>query len=263
MHSKSRNPLSWPARTPSLAGNGLLERIRSTTFALLGATALLGLVMVAIMARQGVPFLPSLPIPGLPTDHEAVSDSSVAAPSGHSVTAEHDAAVGPRVAPVGQVGTDAVQPSGSRLAASQDLPAPPSPSPSPSAGQPTGHGSPKQAAAPAESQPGVAPEPASSATTAATTFPSSTTPPVASSSTDDDHGHGNAYGHGQYEPPHNSSAGWNHQAGPPAYTPPPSPPPSGYETEPEAPPSHGFSDGPGYGHGYGHDDEHGGGHSDW
>lgn len=48
----------------SILGSGLLERARSTSLALLGLTAALGLGMVALALNQSLPLLPGSPIPG-------------------------------------------------------------------------------------------------------------------------------------------------------------------------------------------------------
>lgn len=72
------------SKRPSLAGTGVLDRLRSTTFALLGATALFGLVIVAIMSQQGFGLLPQLPIPGLSQGDEGVSGADALGGSGDS-----------------------------------------------------------------------------------------------------------------------------------------------------------------------------------
>jgi hypothetical protein len=56
----------WPHRLPSFAGSGLPERIRSTTFALLGLTAAAGLSLVAIFAQPDWPLLSPAPLPNSP-----------------------------------------------------------------------------------------------------------------------------------------------------------------------------------------------------
>jgi hypothetical protein len=66
------------ART-SVLGDGLLERIRSTTLALLGLTAAIGLAMIALALNQGWPLIAGAPIPGLGNEHQAVDDATVAA----------------------------------------------------------------------------------------------------------------------------------------------------------------------------------------
>jgi hypothetical protein len=70
MHEVVRSTLpDNPFRTlslPSLAGTGLTERLRSTTFAVLGLTAAAGLGLVAIFAQPGWPLLSQAPIPASP-----------------------------------------------------------------------------------------------------------------------------------------------------------------------------------------------------
>jgi hypothetical protein len=66
---------------PSFAGTGLLERMRSTTFALLGIMAAMALGLVALVSSQGLPVLPGLPVPGLSSEQSRVDDArAVAAP---------------------------------------------------------------------------------------------------------------------------------------------------------------------------------------
>jgi hypothetical protein len=61
----------------SVGGAGLRERLRSTTFALLGAVTAVGLVLVGIAYNQGWPEFVNSPIPSLRS--EGVADARVAA----------------------------------------------------------------------------------------------------------------------------------------------------------------------------------------
>lgn len=63
----------------SFLGDGILERARSTSLALLGATAALGLAIVALALNQSWPLLPGSPIPGLGERQAAVGDAAIAA----------------------------------------------------------------------------------------------------------------------------------------------------------------------------------------
>jgi hypothetical protein len=56
----------------SLAGNSLPERIRSTTFAMLGFTAAAGLGLVLLFSQVGSPILSLGPLPNPPAEHQAV-----------------------------------------------------------------------------------------------------------------------------------------------------------------------------------------------
>jgi len=60
-------------------GGGLLERARSTTLALLGATTAVGLAMVALALNQSWPLIPDSPLPVTPPRHEAIGKATVAA----------------------------------------------------------------------------------------------------------------------------------------------------------------------------------------
>jgi hypothetical protein len=56
----------------SLLGDGLLERARSTTFALLGLTTAVGLAVVGVALRESWPLVAGSPIPRAPVVHESV-----------------------------------------------------------------------------------------------------------------------------------------------------------------------------------------------
>ncbi len=70
--------LRSPGR-PSVLGGGILERARSTTLALLGVTAAVGLAIVALALNQSWPLIAGSPIPGVAPRHEAVGKAKVAA----------------------------------------------------------------------------------------------------------------------------------------------------------------------------------------
>src|SRR4051794_13275804 len=60
-------------RLPSFAGDGLPERMRSISFALLGLTAAAGLALVAIFAQPGFTLLSPVPLPDQPSASEAIA----------------------------------------------------------------------------------------------------------------------------------------------------------------------------------------------
>lgn len=62
-------------RLPSVAGTGLSERMRSTSFALLGLTAAAGLALVAIFAQPGFTVISPAPLPDEPSIGESVSEA--------------------------------------------------------------------------------------------------------------------------------------------------------------------------------------------
>jgi hypothetical protein len=144
MLSKGRNPLSGSVGWPSLAGRGLLERMRSTTFALLGGTALFGLVIVAIMSQQGLPYLPSLPLPGISSGGEEVSGAAVAERlQGGRTGAVAPAGVGPTAGRGGGGagrGADEGDAGGAGLATSRQIETSSAPPPQSGTGQPGGEG---------------------------------------------------------------------------------------------------------------------------
>lgn len=75
MHSNLRDKLIQSIRRPSLAGNGLPERMRSTVVAFLGLTAAAGLALVAIFAQLGFPLLSPAPLPSGPAEPSSVAEA--------------------------------------------------------------------------------------------------------------------------------------------------------------------------------------------
>lgn len=75
--SKHGHRLPGAGERPSLLGGGLLERARSTTLALLGVTAAVGLAMVALALNQGWPLVAGSAIPAPP--HLGVGKAAVVA----------------------------------------------------------------------------------------------------------------------------------------------------------------------------------------
>lgn len=98
-------PWSHLFSRPSLLGDGLLERARSTSFAMLGLTAAVGLGLVALALNQSWPLLPGGPIPGAAVEsalHEAVvAAQPQPAPTRGAATAT------PPVATAGRLGSGA------------------------------------------------------------------------------------------------------------------------------------------------------------
>src|SRR5690348_2431700 len=79
-----RGQLLRTAGRPSVLGQGMLERARATSFALLGMTAAVGLAMIALALSQGWPLVPGSSIPATPPRHQAVARAAVAAGVGSS-----------------------------------------------------------------------------------------------------------------------------------------------------------------------------------
>src|SRR3954470_6878469 len=80
VHSSFHSRLLAWLRLPSFAGDGLPERMRSTTFALLGLTAAGGLALVAIFAQPGFPLLTPAPLPDQPSLSESIAEAEKATP---------------------------------------------------------------------------------------------------------------------------------------------------------------------------------------
>jgi hypothetical protein len=152
--------------------------MRSTTFALLGGTALFGLVIVAIMSQQGLPYLPSLPLPGTSSGGEEVSGAAVAErPRGGPAGAVAPGGVGPIVGP-GRHGagsrTDGSDSESSALATSRQIGSSPAPAPQSEAGQQGGAEAAPPSPAPSSSPPATEPPPPSNPSSPASVPPSST-----------------------------------------------------------------------------------------
>jgi hypothetical protein len=64
---------------PSILGEGLLERARAISLALLGVTAAVGLAIIALAMNQGWPLVAGSSIPGISPQHQAVGKATVAA----------------------------------------------------------------------------------------------------------------------------------------------------------------------------------------
>jgi hypothetical protein len=77
--SKHRQRSLRSAAKASVLGDGLLERTRSTMLALLGATAAIGLAMIALALNQGWPLIAGAPIPDFGSGHQAVGKAAVVA----------------------------------------------------------------------------------------------------------------------------------------------------------------------------------------
>lgn len=183
---RSGQPLSRSSR-PSLSGDGLMVRMRSTTFALLGAAAAFGLAIVAVMSQQGWPLLPSLPIPGPGSGRESIHGAAALPGAGPALV--HRAQLPPTGTPADH-GSSATETPTSRLAGSRQLGAPPSPAPGAGAGQPSGHGAPAPAPTPSPAEaPSAAPSPSASSPAAQ---PAPTPSPISSSA----HGEGNGKAYG-------------------------------------------------------------------
>jgi hypothetical protein len=103
----------------SFAGAGWLERMRSTTFALLGVTTAIGLGMIAIVSQQGFSPLPGLPLPGGPSERGRVHE---AAPAVDAAQRGTPGRIGGSVPVSGSQNGDRQAPGGSSdLAGSQHL----------------------------------------------------------------------------------------------------------------------------------------------
>jgi hypothetical protein len=195
---------------PAVFGNGMLERARATSLALLGFTAAVGLAIVALAANQGWPLIAGSSIPTIPPRHAAVGPGVAVAGLEPSVAQAEVAPAGSRH-PAGARGATghsadarpvapAPAPS-SELVVSPSVPTPPRGGDSPGAPEPPPK-PPTQPSQPTAGAPAAAPAPAPPAQP---TPPAEPAPPSATSSEAPpeeseshvpswSHGHGHAYG---------------------------------------------------------------------
>jgi hypothetical protein len=244
------------ARRPSLAGSGLTERMRTTTFALLGITAAAGLGLVAIFSQQGWPLLSPSPIPSPSAGREAVDPALAVGrhAAGEGAGARPESGQGPRV--VATPGAAPVPGGGTGAGVARRFPVREASPPAPGGEHPGGPAepppptSPSQpspaSTAPAEAPPPAAPAPASPPASAPPT-PS----PSSASTESPDNGH--AYGHYGYHGSGYHGSGYrgygHHHTTPP---PEPATTDAAPEPAPEEPPPPASEEPGGYqGHGYG------------
>ncbi|HWW67951.1 MAG TPA: hypothetical protein VNY83_08200 [Solirubrobacterales bacterium] len=254
MSSKLGEQLSRLVAKHSVAGDGLLERARSTAFLLFGLTAAIGLGLVAFISQLGWPNLLDAPIPGLPVEHMAVHNRAIAATpasqAGGAVlrhrplpnTASSRSGAGGTVATrLHADGSSHTRLSGSELVL---VPAPPpgKGGEHPAGGDPGGAPSNPPPTAPAPPPPPSPP-------------PAATSPPVAVTETGHPgEGHGWGRGSSKSEDSASNAGGHGHVPRAPVVT---DEPPGQYpvdpgKNEPSPPPQGDTGPGNGHGHGYGH-----------
>lgn len=100
-------PTAW---VPRLLGVGLLERARSTTLALLGVTAAVGLGMVAVALNQSWPLIEGSPLPVSPEPPAVGAAAVVAPPRAKPVAPRSDRPSEPATADRNRPGTGAAEP---------------------------------------------------------------------------------------------------------------------------------------------------------
>ncbi len=257
MLSRRGHWLARHATRPSFAGTGLLERMRSTTFALLGITAALGLGLVAIVSQQGWPLLPAAPLPGLSVEQSEIHEAIEAPPGIGSPAA------GPSVAAVaGRASTDhRTEPRapGSHVSGSRHLDTAPPSAPAAAAPADSEQSVPLEPAptpVPVSPAPSSGPAPSSSPASSAPAAAAPTAPAATAVTAAANQGRGNAYGKSKV------SAGSKGKAGSAAASASPAPAPAPQAVKPERPaatvavpaPEAGASGSPGKGNGnaYGH-----------
>jgi hypothetical protein len=183
VHYKSQQRRLRSAVRDTVLGDGMLERVRSTSLALLGLTAAVGFAMVALALNQGWPLIAGVPLPNVEGEHQAIGKGAVVA---EAATPSRGDAPGPTVTRQGRNVSARPASQGAQAA-----PAPAGSSPPGSAGilvsnstpagpSPAGAGKPSPTPAPASQEP--------AATTAPTAPPApssapSAQPPAASAST--------------------------------------------------------------------------------
>lgn len=180
LHSKLISTL----RLSSVAGNGLAERMRSTSFALLGLTAAAGLALVAIFAQPGFSLISPAPLPAEPSIGESIANAK-RLPLDHGSVAIVSAR--PAAAPQGDGGSSAVEARSGRASSHskgpvQDQPAPaetaapvPASAPTSSGGKSTG-GKEHETGGASSPAPAAAPQQPASSPSAPTSSPPPSNP---------------------------------------------------------------------------------------
>jgi len=163
VHSDFRDKLRNAVRRPSLAGDGLPERMRSTVVAFLGLTAAAGLALVAIFAQLGFPVLTPAPLPSAPTKPGSVARAVPLKHGSPSAAIAQSQSVAPASGGFGARGASETAARGQRGSAGVDGSAVPVSSPpaadSPDPGAPTPAPAPETAPVPAPT-PAATTEPA-------------------------------------------------------------------------------------------------------
>jgi hypothetical protein len=287
VHYKRQQRRLRSAPRASVLGEGLLERARSTSLALLGLTAAVGLAMVALALNQGWPLIAGAPIPGFGGKQQAVGDATVAAaarvPSSHGAAPRSIAArqgssasthptrngVGGAPAPGPQsLGSEGVvvsdptpvNPPGDVPPSAEGSPDSGPPGPLPVAQQPATTPAPASEPAPSSAAPSASPAPqptSESPTPAQATL-------VSNASGGHGHGHhsgrGASGGYGHSTSRNDSDASESNEAPEPAPSLPVEPPADSNATEESesqsSPPTWGHDGDHDYGHSYGHDRHH-------
>jgi hypothetical protein len=249
--------LSRFAAKPSFAGRGLVERMRTTAFALLGVTTAMALGLVALASQQSWHYLPVGPLPSYQAQHgklhSAIAVGSAAAELGTSSDTPIDRALFRGAAAM--AGSNESRLAGSHRVSQSGAPDPAPAQPDGASPPPRAPGAtpPDRASDPTPVSPPVAPPPLPAP---ATPSPTATVPlpaPAPSAVAASNPGKGHAYGRQKATAPPKPKP--SHPApGPTATVPTAEPAPPTAEPAPSAP-APGLSDGPGKGHGhaYGHD----------
>ena len=232
----------------SVAGEGMRERLRTTTFALFGLVTAVGLVLVGIAYNQGWPDFADSPIPGIPI--ERVGEATIAAEAVHTKAHPGNGPASQGSAPVGQADIVPDRSSDLHVSSQHQLPttAPDGQVPGqapPGQGGAAAPGSPAPAPAPqAADQPPAAESPAPDPPPTQRSAPVATSPPRTAATVP---GNGKAKGHEKSEK--------SKSAGPPPAVPTvPSVPPA--PTAPAQETTAPSAEGPGNGHGKGNANGH-------
>jgi len=253
MLARRRKLLSRISVRPSFAGRTVVERLRSTAFALLGVTTAMALGLVALVSQQSWPYLPVSPIPGYEAKQGKVESAVAMAPAPLTPASRGRTAAAAR--PAEGAGGQLPAPLSTDLANSQQLHTPArSPSRSPETGGGVTPGgvttTPVEPAPPAATPAAPPPQTAPAPTPAPTPAPvaAAPTPPPAVLSTVPGKGH--AYGKSKAA---GTPATPSSKSPYPASSPPAVVPTAPETVEPEtAPPAPVPGDVPGRGHAYGH-----------
>src|SRR5262245_14485381 len=169
---------------PGVAGDGLLERLRNVTIAMLAAVAAIGLLLVGVVSREGWPRFADSPFPLLPI--ERIGDAQVA----EEPNAPISAPAGPQGRPAPSIPAVPAPPGGGRGSDVRGTSKHPADSVGPAVESPT----PVQGTT--DAPVGTPPPPVTPAPAPVTTAPAPTAAPTAPSGTKSPGGgNGQAKGH--------------------------------------------------------------------
>lgn len=151
VHLKAGQSLSRLVPKMSVAGDGLMARMRTVWFGALGMTTAVGLGLVAFVLNQGLPSIQELPFPNAPAELGVAQNEQIS-PRADAASSRHDRGRRSSLPPPGRRQSLPQAPTEAKIVESQAIAAAPAPEPIPNAPPPPppsgGQGSNPQASQP-------------------------------------------------------------------------------------------------------------------